>query len=137
MVLGWDGEKLDSSEVIATDNTHTVDSHAAACERLGDEPSLYTIDDTGIEFTPEHPFLTKDGWKSLVPDSNQEPYKSMYGVDLTNHILKDGDQVNVSGEWKTIKEIKVARSNPNETVYNITVDRLHSYIANGIIVHNK
>ena len=90
-----------------------------------------------IEFTPEHPFLTKDGWKSLVPDSNQEPYKSMYGVDLTNHILKDGDQVNVSGEWKTIKEIKVARSNPNETVYNITVDRLHSYIANGIIVHNK
>ena len=137
VVLGWDGEKLDSAEVIATDNTHTVESHAAVCERLGDEPSLYTIDDIGIEFTPEHPFLTKDGWKSLVPDSNQEPYKSMYGVDLTNHILKDGDQVNVSGEWKTIKEIKVARSNPKETVYNITVDRLHSYIANGIIVHNK
>ena len=24
-----------------------------------------------------------------------------------------------------------------ETVYNMTVDKLHSYIANGIIVHNK
>ena len=36
-----------------------------------------------------------------------------------------------------IKEIKVVRSNPNEKVYNFTVDKLHSYIANGIVVHNK
>ena len=137
VVLGLTGEKLDAAEVTATDNAHTVDSHGAACRLLGDEPSLYTIDDTGIEFTPEHPFLTRDGWKSLVPDSNQEPYKSLYGVDLTNHILNAGDQININGEWKDIKEIKVVRSNPSETVYNITVDTLQSYIANGIIVHNK
>ena len=36
-----------------------------------------------------------------------------------------------------VKEIKVVRSDADETVYNITVDKLHSYIANGIIVHNK
>jgi len=137
VVLGWDGEKLDAAEVIATDNAHTVDSHADACKLLGDEPSLYTIDDTGIEFTPEHPFLTKEGWKSLVPDSNQEPYASLYGVDLSKSILKIGDQINVNNEWKDIKEFRIVRSNPKETVYNITVDRLHSYIANGIIVHNK
>ena len=35
------------------------------------------------------------------------------------------------------KEIKVVRSNPEEKVYNITVDGLHSYIANGLVVHNK
>ena len=119
--------------VVATDNTHTVQSHWKACEKLGDEPSLYTINDTGIEFTPEHPFLTKEGWKSLVPDIRQEPYKS----DSHPQVLELGDYINVNGEWEEVKEIKVVRSDAFETVYNITVDRLHSYIANGIIVHNK
>ena len=133
IVLGWDGEKISEGEVIATDNTHTVESHWKACERLGDEPSLYTINDTGIEFTPEHPFLTKEGWKSLVPDLKQEPYKS----DSPAQVLTIGDYINVNGEWEEVEKIKVVRSDATETVYNMTVDKLHSYIANGIIVHNK
>ena len=84
MVRGWDGKTTEvGGKVIAVDHRHTVGSHAEACKSLGDEPSLYTITlndygsgHTGIEFTPEHPFLTKEGWKSLVPDPNQEPYKS-------------------------------------------------------------
>ena len=132
-VLGWDGEKIESSTVIAIDHSHTVESHADACKLLGDEPSLYTIDDTGIEFTPEHPFLTKDGWKSLVPDENQEPYLS----NKQPKILQVGDSICVNSEWKEIEDIRIVRSDAKEKVYNITVDRLHSYIANGIIVHNK
>jgi hypothetical protein len=132
-VLGWNGNTIDVGIVTAVDHRHTVGSHADACERLGDEPSLYTINDTGIEFTPEHPFLTKEGWKSLVPNLKQEPYKS----DAPAKELKVGDFILKDGEWEEIKEIKVVRSNPNEKVYNITVDGLHSYIANGIIVHNK
>lgn len=133
IVLGWDGEKISEGEVIAIDHRHNVGSHANACETLGDEPSLYTINDTGIEFTPEHPFLTKEGWKSLVPDIRQEPYRS----DASVQTLELGDYINVDGEWEQIKEIKVVRSDAEETVYNMTVDKLHSYIANGIIVHNK
>ena len=133
IVLGWDGEKISQGEVIATDNTHTVESHWKACETLGDEPSLYTINDTGIEFTPEHPFLTREGWKSLVPDLKQEPYKS----DSPAQVLTIGDYINVNGEWEEVEKIKVVRSDATETVYNMTVDKLHSYIANGIIVHNK
>ena len=132
-VMGWNGEILEASKVIDINHKHTVESHWEACKRLGDEPSLYTINDTGIEFTPEHPFLTKEGWKSLVPDLSQEPYKS----EAPAKELKVGDSINVNGLWEQIKEIKVARSNPNEIVYNITVDKIHSYIANGIIVHNK
>ena len=132
-VLGWDGKKIDSAVVIATDDSHNVGSHAAACKLLGDEPSLYTIDNTGIEFTPEHPFLTKDGWKSLAPDKNQEPYLS----NKEPKILQVGDSICIDSEWKEIENIKIVRSDSNEKVYNITVDRLHSYIANGIIVHNK
>lgn len=132
-VLGWNGEETEVGVVSAIDHRHTVDSHAEACERLGDEPSLYTINDTGIEFTPEHPFLTKEGWKSLMPDIRQEPYKS----ESPARELEVGDFINVNGEWEEIKEIKIVRSNPEEKVYNFTVDKLHSYIANGIIVHNK
>ena len=132
-VLGWNGETIEASVVINTDHSHTVESHWRACESLGDKPSLYTINDTGIEFTPEHPFLTKEGWKSLVPDIRQEPYKS----ESPSQVLKVGDFINVNDEWEEVKEIKVVSSDADETVYNITVDKLHSYIANGIIVHNK
>ena len=132
-VLGWDGDTIDSAEVIAIDHRHTVGSHADACESIGDVPSLYTINDTEIEFTPEHPFLTKEGWKSLVPDPKQEPYLSSGELK----ILKIGDYINKDGEWIEIEDIRIIRSDAEEPVYNITVDKLHSYIANGIIVHNK
>lgn len=132
-VFGWDGEKLVPAKVLRLDNEHNVGSHADACKKLGDEPSLYTINDTGIEFTPEHPFLTKDGWKSLVPDPNQEPYKT----EQEPKTLSIGDYINRNGEWEEIKEIRVVRSNPEEPVYNLVIEGVHSYIADGIIVHNK
>lgn len=132
-VLGWDGNKISEGEVTAIDHRHTVNGHADACKQLGDEPSLYTINDTGIEFTPEHPFLTKEGWKSLVPYSNQEPYIT----EQEPKVLKVGDSILRNGDWEEIHTIKVVRSIPEERVYNITVDKLHSYIANGIVVHNK
>ena len=132
LVIGWNGESLDTSEVTAIDHRHTVGSHADACKQLGDEPSLYTINNTGIEFTPEHPFLTKEGWKSLVPNPAESPY------DIQKPMaLKLGDYINVNGLWEEVKEIKVVRSDADERVYNISVKDLHSYIADGIIVHNK
>ena len=70
-VVGWDGEET-VSDVIDINHKDTVSSHADACKSLGDEPSLYTINETGIEFTPEHPFLTKDGWKALVPQEGTD-----------------------------------------------------------------
>jgi len=134
-VVGWDSEKGERTigNVIALNHKDTVGSHAAACESLGDAPSLYTVNDTEIEFTPEHPFLTKEGWKSLVPDNAQEPYLS----EQEPKTLVVGDEINVDDNWVEIKSIEVVRSNADERVYNFTVDGIHSYIANGIIVHNK
>ena len=43
----------------------------------------------------------------------------------------------VEEQWQEIKEISVVRSDASEKVYNFTVDGIHSYIANGIVVHNK
>lgn len=132
-VLGWNGNSIESSVVTAIDHRHTVGGHGDACKTLGDEPSLYTINDTGIEFTPEHPFLTKDGWKSLVPNPNDEPYKSIQEPK----VLSIGDSILRDGNWEEINTIGVVRSDSEERVYNITVEKLHSYIANGIVVHNK
>jgi len=132
-VFGWNGNSIESSVVTAIDHRHTVGGHGDACKTLGDEPSLYTINDTGIEFTPEHPFLTKDGWKSLVPNPNDEPYKSIQ----ESKVLSVGDSILRNLNWEEIETIGVVRSDSEERVYNITVEKLHSYIANGIVVHNK
>ena len=132
-VLGWNGESLEPSFVTAIDHRHTVSSHAEACKSLGDEPSLYTINDTGLEFTPEHPFLTKEGWKSLVPDWNQEPYKT----EQEPKFLQVGDSILRNGEWEEINTIGIVRSIPEERVYNITVEGLKSYVVNGVVCHNK
>tara|TARA_B100001778_G_scaffold129987_1_gene106904 strand:- start:1122 stop:3446 length:2325 start_codon:yes stop_codon:yes gene_type:complete len=124
-VVGWDGEEK-ASDVIDINHKDTVGSHADACKSLGDEPSLYTINETGIEFTPEHPFLTKDGWKALVPQEGTD-----YGLlGIGDYILKDGI-------WEEVLRIEAVRQDENEKVYNFTVKDINSYIANGIVVHNK
>jgi len=89
--------------------------------------SLYNINDLKITFTDEHPFLTKDGWKSIAPDEGTE-----YGL------LVVGDEINHEGEWITINEFKeIEGEDYNQPVYNFTVEDIHSYIADGVIVHNK
>ena len=115
-VLSWNGEELVVSKVI--DIEPTV---------VGDR-DLYTINGEGIcniEFTPEHPFLTKQGWKALKPDVEE------FGI------LEPGDEINCCGEWKAISSIDVIDSKPDQRVFNFTVKEYHNYVANGIIVHNK
>ena len=132
-VLGWNGSSFEPAEVISINHENTVGSNVEACKKLGDKPSLYTINETGIAFTPEHPFLTREGWKSLVPNIHHEPFKTQEEPK----VLKVGDEINVRGEWEVINNIQVLRSNAEEKVYNITVKDLHSYVADGILVHNK
>ena len=133
LVLGWNGSTFEPAEVISINHENTVGSNVEACKKLGDVPSLYTINETGIAFTPEHPFLTREGWKSLVPNIHHEPFKTQQEPK----VLKVGDEINIRGEWEVINDIQVLRSNAEEKVYNITVKDLHSYVADGIVVHNK
>ena len=65
-------------EVTAIDHKHTVGSHKDACLNLGYEGAGYISlvangEDLDIKFTPEHPFLTKNGWAALAPLVKQEP----------------------------------------------------------------
>lgn len=120
--------------VTAIDHRHNVGSHTDACKSLGDEASLYTINNTEIAFTPEHPFLTKEGFKSLVPDSNQAPYNG----EQEAKVLAIGDEIlTENGDYIKVETIEVLRSDAEEKVYNFTVANTHTYIANGLVVHNK
>ena len=135
-VLSYKDGKLVEAEVIGVDHRHTVESHANACKELGNEVGAYTINNSGLLFTPEHPFLTPEGYKSLVPDVNQEPYKS----EQPALILTDKDTVknidNLDG-WESISNITHFVLPKDTKVYNITVKDTHNYIANKYVVHNK
>ena len=126
-VLGWNGEELEKA--LVTDvHTHTVGDNKDICEGSEYEAAIYSLNTLDIEFSPVHPFLTKEGWKSLVPSES-----IVEGITE----LKIGDEINKDGEWIKVESIHNLRNSEDEIIYNIRVDKLHSYIANGIIVHNK
>lgn len=126
-------------EVTAIDHRHTIGSHKDACLATGKEEAGYfglAVDnkDIGIKFTPEHPILTKEGWKCLVPILEQEPWAS---EQEEVKFLNDGDEILLDGEWKTIDYIQFNSAPEDTPVYNFTVEGTHTYIANKIVVHNK
>ena len=113
-VIGWkDGEFANS---IVSELKPTI---------LGNR-YLYNINGLKTTFTSGHPFLTKDGWKSVVPGEGTD-----YGT------LKVGDIINKDGNWIQIKEINEIKGEFKQPVYNFSVTDIHSYIADGIVVHNK
>lgn len=126
-VLGWNGEEVEKA--LVTDvHTHKVGDNKDICEGSEYEAAIYSLNTLDIEFSPVHPFLTKEGWKALVPSES-----IVEGITE----LKIGDEINKDGEWIKVESIHNLRNSEDEVIYNIRVDKLHSYIANGIIVHNK
>ena len=125
-----------TGKVIGVDHSHTVGSHAKACEALGHGPSVYILNgDESLKFTPEHPFKVEMGWASLVPDPEQEPYKT----DGFTSELKVGDKIfdTEKNDWIEITSIDNIELPEDTPVYNITVENYHNYIAGNKVVHNK
>lgn len=83
-------------------------------------------------FTPEHPFLTREGWKSMKPDETF----AEHGFRVAG-VLKEGDYVLHKGKWTQIRDFKKIKEPVSKTVYNLILDGDHSYIANDYGVHNK
>lgn len=135
VVKSYSEAGLIEGNVIAIDHSHTVEAHAAACAKLGDSPAVYYINgDKDLLFTPEHPFLTRRGYASLVPDPLQEPYKSGKVRELEIGDFIFDIELN---DWVLVKEIKAIKKAPDTPVFNFTVDIHHNYIANKKVVHNK
>lgn len=90
---------------------------------------IYSVNGSGYFFTPNHPFKTTEGWKSLDPKASM---KESQGIKVS--MLKVGDVLIKKSGYEVVKSLdaKVV----NEKVYNFTVSDSHEYIADDFVVHN-
>ena len=91
---------------------------------------IYAINGGGYFFTPNHPFLTVDGWKSLDPVASMKETS-----DLKVAKMKVGDILMKRNGMEII--LSLDSISTTEKVYNFELDGSHEYIADEYIVHNK
>ncbi len=123
-------------EVIELHNTTKLSDHVKRNESVGQEGMgyFYLNGDKTILFTPEHPWLTKDGWKAISPDSDQEPFKS----EQESKTLEVGDMIYSPDDgFIEVFQIDFLSVEEDEVVYNFTVKDTHTYLVGGFVVHNK
>lgn len=93
---------------------------------------LISINAGPFFFTPEHPFMTTEGWKSLDPSGTFEEHGfEVYGK------LKVGDVLVTEAGLVEIKELDEKSDDQNLIVYNLILNGNHTYFANSYLVHNK
>ena len=83
-----------------------------------------------IVMTSTHPIMTTNGWAALNDEAKKLQDKEMQ-IELkigSEIVFADGETVAVSDIFKQYIPVRV---------YSIKVDNDHTYIANGIITHNK
>lgn len=81
-----------------------------------------------INMTLSHPILTTAGWKAL--DCNA----AFIEHGIVCELLSKNDQIITQNGIFSIKNM--VEYNYNLPVYNLTIDKYHTYIANTCIVHN-
>lgn len=85
-----------------------------------------------LRCTDNHPFLTDSGWAAV------SPIKEF--VETEQSILKEGDNVRLSStcegreEYATV--LSLAHVEGIHQVHNFHVADTHSYVVNGVVVHN-
>ena len=75
-----------------------------------------------IRATPNHRFLTTEGWRRLD------------ALRVGDSIAASGDGLASQVEWDSVQSIEPAGE---EQVYDLTVEGLHSFVAEDIVVHNS
>lgn len=92
---------------------------------------LYAFNGDGHYFvTPTHPFMTKEGWKSLDPDGTR---KESPGIVVSK--LAVGDTLILEG-GTTKKLEKLDAEATSTTVYNFGISGTHDFYADNYLVHN-
>jgi hypothetical protein len=90
---------------------------------------IISINGGAYFFTPNHPFLTLQGWKSLNPHQSMQE-----SPGLTVEMLQLGDVLVKRSGLEIIYSLDSVES--HEPVYNFTVSGSHEYIADEYVVHN-
>jgi hypothetical protein len=126
---------------------------------LGDRP-LYSLNGGTAFVTASHPFLTTDGWKAIDPDAARE---EVPGLDIERLTVGDvllsvtsSEQVQRRAELNTkehatdlhvklhvqeqgipLQSLDGRPADAATQLYNLDVDGDDTYVANGLVVHNK
>lgn len=115
---------------------------------------LYALNGSGPFVTGEHPFMTKDGWKSIDPAATLAENFELHVARLE---VGDGlmtRQVSAvaakaAGSKATLQQVELrlqsiildgihaVYADPSTQLYNLLLDGDHCYFANGLLVHNK
>ena len=93
-----------------------------------------------------HPIMTDKGWANFNPEIYKEQWPSDYteiaSFNESNEILKLGVGDNVAFwndgiKYEELIDYIEKEEHPNFKVYNLTLDNDHTFIVEGVIVHNK
>ena len=92
---------------------------------------IYFSNNKMLRLTGSHPVLTTNGWKALNVEQARKEHN-----DITIELLDENDIVITKDGNASIEQIVFREDLTNETVYNIDVEPVDTYIAAGVIVHN-
>jgi hypothetical protein len=88
-----------------------------------------------LEATPDHPFMTKEGWKAVDPGLLAQAQAS---TDLYQQIeagqLEEGDYILTQEGQEKVRTIQPVDRLPEEPVYTLILEDGDSFYANGFLV---
>ena len=86
-----------------------------------------------LQLTSGHPIYTRRGWS--VCDSSQYDHDMViYPEILQEQDLQIGDKVKCGDEW--IEITGISKIEGEVSVYGLTIEGNHNFLANGMLVHN-
>ncbi|MEA5553165.1 replicative DNA helicase [Anabaena cylindrica UHCC 0172] len=90
-----------------------------------------------IKATGNHKFLTIHGWKRLDELIHNKENLSREGTLKIANIVQSSQLINLANSDVYWDEIVSITPDGEEEVFDLTVPKLHNFIANNIIVHNS
>ncbi|WAG04585.1 hypothetical protein NRZ28_06420 [Aeromonas hydrophila] len=110
------------------------------------ERRLYGINRLAPFFTAEHPFLTTRGWAAIAPamTRTENPTLAVLPLFTGMHLLGWSEHSSAGNLALAphpapllVESLCWLDAPPTTALFNLILDGSHSYVANGLIVHNK
>ncbi|MDX7756919.1 hypothetical protein [Aeromonas hydrophila] len=110
------------------------------------ERRLYGLNRLAPFFTAEHPLLTTRGWAAIAPamTRSENPTLAVLPLFTGMHLLgwsEHGSAGNLAlaphSTPLLVESLCWLDAPPTTALFNLILDGSHSYVANGLIVHNK
>jgi len=129
-------ELVKVGDIVLSYNEETQFYEAKLVERAyswKDTPRLIELifdNGTILHATPNHPIYTSEGWKS------RDIYTSFKESKIETDWLRIGDTIITDNNNTKLVSIKELNIPEHYTTYNLAIKDCHTFIANGIVVHN-